>query len=199
MKNNIVEEHALNWFVHVLTENIGRCEWVTRNPEEQEKYKKETGDDYPYKVIKHPIIPGKEIVLNDSKEYKIKCDSEYTRNLIIELARKYIELEKKIQHYRWEDKASEWHPISDLPPHHMASSRPDYYPCIVDSPILHYIEGVTMGFRRNDKWYIWINGKEVEHPVTHFRHIPPHATETIPYENVRKEVENLRKLFSSND
>jgi hypothetical protein len=186
---------ALSWFVHSLVDNVGKVEWVKMTSEEQEEFTKRTGSTYPYKVVTHPIREGRNIFLESGVE--IKCDSEKTKNLIISMARKLDALDKENQYLHAEGRASQWKNISELSPHQPFYSWPDYYPAIVDSPLLHYLGGVTLGFRTKEKWYIFCRGKTIEHPVTHYRELPPHAEPTVPYECIKEEVEQLRKFSDS--
>jgi hypothetical protein len=199
MKTTQVDLPALNWFIHVLKENVGHCQWVKMTKEELEKSKKQTGSDYPYKVIEHPIPPGKDIIL-EKGDHVIKCDSEWTRNLIVELARAYDRLEREHTHICREKCSEEWHKIEELPPHSKASSfheRGRIF--LVWSPVLDYVKGSCFGCRDGDKWFIKVDGKDVEHPVTHYRHLPPKPMcDTVPYEQVKDEVERLRTEYEKN-
>jgi len=190
--NNEVSIPGFGWFVSSLVDDVADVEWIKMTEDELTAAMKEHGDSvYPYNVVKHPIKKGTKIVLDGGK-VKIECNSQEVRDYIITLAMEHQTLERKYRHLLREKRAEIWHPISDLPPHHMASSRPDWYHCIVDSPILHYVKGVTLGVRKKGKWYIFIDGKEVEHPVTHYREIPPHAEDTVPYETIKEDVEEFR-------
>jgi len=189
---------ALNWFIHVLINNVGYNKWIRMSKEEQKKYDEEHpyNAGYPYKVITYPIPSGKDIVLKESGKYTIQCDSEYTRNLIIEMARAYDKLEKEY-YYNLQEKASEkWHKIEELPPHSPASSfheRGRMF--LVFSPILCYVNGgQCLGFRDGKKWYIIWNGKEIECPsITHYRLLPPNPLiKLTEYKTVKEQVEKIR-------
>jgi hypothetical protein len=185
---------SLNWFISCLIENVGENIWINKTKEELEKDKKQ-GIDYPYKVIHKPIPKGKDIVLKCSRTYTIKCDSEETRQLIVDMATAYDQLERKYYHLCHEFRASEWHLISELPPHFGGSSiSEDSRRYLVYGPELRYIGAPHWGFRRNGEWYLDINGKEIKYTPTHFRFAPPIPNEKAkPYEEVRLEVERLRK------
>lgn len=190
---------ALNWLVHVLAENVGRVEWIDKTPEELAKSK----SDYPYDVIQHPIPPGKDIVVNGSRTLTIRCDSEDTRDLLIRLAVEYINLEKQRNHAIQELGSSTWHKIETLRPYSPASpfhERGRRF--IVYSPVLPYIThitgGVTTGFRDKNQWYIIINGKQIKHRVTHFRHLPPWPWPivTLDSDSINKDVEKLKSILN---
>src|SRR5580704_3129539 len=107
---------ALNWLVRVLADDTGRVEWVRMTAEEQAIYDKERpyNAGYPYKVVKHPIPKGNKIVLKCSGKYVIKCDSDETRNLIIEMAIQYKNLESLIYHLRSQLKYEDgWHKVEE--------------------------------------------------------------------------------------
>lgn len=189
---------ALNWLIHVLAEDVGQVEWVRMTEKEQETYDKEHPHNagYPFKVVRHPIPKGKTIVLKEDGKTVIDCDSESTRDLIIHLAIEYINIESDRRRLQQEKRYDTWHKIEDLPPHSPVSSAPDHYTCLVYSPILPYVNGgVTMGFRAKGKWYIVINGKEIEHPVTHYRSLPPNPVPTVDYKTVETEVNKLRVIL----
>lgn len=196
-----VHPATLNWFIGALIDNVGSVKWVRMTKEEQSKYDKEHSHNvgYPYKVVQSPIPPGKNIVIKESGTIRINCDSEATRNLIIEMARAYDELEKKYHHSLHENAASEWHKVEELPPHSRCSSSHERGRIfLVSSPVLPYVTGGwTLGFRDGKKWYVLIDGKEIEHPVTHFRRLPPHPqnTNSYKYEDIREEAEKLRKTL----
>lgn len=191
--------YTLNWFIHTLIENVGRVKWVRRTKEEQIKYDKENPHNagYPYRVVQLPIPPGKDIVLKESGTYKIKCDSEFTRNLIIEMARSYDELERKYYHSLRENATTEWHKIEELPPHSSSSAFHERGRIFfVTSPTLCWVGGGTMlGFRDGNKWYVKWGNKNIEHAVTHYRLLPPHPhnTKETKYEDIKDEANRLRK------
>jgi hypothetical protein len=194
--NNDVSIPAFNWFVSSLVNDVADVEWIKMTDDELKTAMGQYGDSvYPYNVVTHPIEKGKNIILENGK-VTIKCNSQEVRDYIIKLAMEYDALDRKNRYLERETRASVWKPVSELPPHSMVSSRPDWYHFIVDSPILHYIGGVMFGVRKKGKWYIIVKGKEIEHPVTHYRDIPPHAEETVPYESIKDEVQQLRHLFA---
>jgi len=196
---NKVELYSLNWFIHVLINNVGYNKWVRMSKKEQIEYDKTNPHNkgYPYKVITYPIPKGKDIILKDDGTFKISCNSEYTRNLIIEMARSYDSMEHELRYLQHEKCADSWHTIDELPPHSMASSFHERgRRFLVFSPTLCYVNGgICFGFRDGEKWYIILNGKEVEHKVTHYRHLPPRPNITLPsYEEVKNEAEKLCKI-----
>lgn len=201
IKNKAPEETgidlpALNWFIHVLIKNVGYNKWVRMTKEEQERYDKEHpyNAGYPYKVVTDPIPPGKDIVLKESGTHTISCDSEYTRNLIIEMARAYDALERKYHYVLQDRQADEWHEVKELKPipPHSSFRGPRLF--LVSSPVLCYVcGGLTLGMEYEGKWYIFLEGTKIEHAVTHYRHLPPRPLFQLPdYELVKAEAERLR-------
>ena len=199
-----VDLPALSWFIHVLIENVGYNKWVKKSKEEQEEYDKEHPYDagYPYKVITYPIPPGKDIVLKCSRTFTIRCDSEYTRNMIIEMARECDKLRNKNRYLHHEKAAETWHKIEELPPHPSYLSWHErgrlFY---VFSPVLCYVNGGScLGFRDGKKWYAIMDGKEIECPsITHFRELPPNPLVELPkYETVKNQVEKIKKQLGIN-
>ncbi len=183
-----VDLPALNWFVHVLTQNIGGADWVPKTPEEL------TADDkYPYNVVTHPIPDGKDIILENGK-YKIECSEEYVRELIFDLARRYHDLEIEHGKLLREQRADFWRPANEVPdgPHSSCRKRR----VLVTSPALQYVvsNGVCDGYEENG-WYIMIDGKAIRHAVSHWRYLPPGATEPLPYEKIKDEVASLRNAI----
>lgn len=160
---------SLNWFIHVLINNIGYSKWVRMTKKEQELHDKEVpyNAGYPYKVIRYPILSGRDIILKDERTIKIKCDSEKTRNLIIEMAREYSKLEKHYIYNLQLKRAEKWIKVEDLPEHSPVSSAPDYL-----RGLIYYNGCIIMGFRRKNKWYTEDNKKK-NIKVTHFRYLPP--------------------------
>jgi len=191
---------TLNWFIHVLIKNVGYNEWIRMTREEKKKYNKDHPYDkgYPYKVVTHPIPKGKDIILKDSKTYTINCDSEETRNMIIEMAKSYDALERKYCYLSCENAAIKWHKVSELRPISRASSIRGPRIFFVASPELCYVNGGTaMGMENEGKWYVFLDGKKIEHKVTHYRLLPPRPTfEVPPYELVEAEVERLKGKIS---
>lgn len=194
---------ALNWLVHVLAEDVGSVKWVRMTKEEQAKHDKECPHNagYPYKVVEYPILKGKKIILKSDGKYVIKCDSEQTRNLLIQMAIQYKNFESETYYWRHENGASEWHKIEELPPHSKGSAfRESSRRFLVWSPTLSYVGGSVFGFRDGNKWYLDINGKEIEHQVTHYRIIPPSPNlPTANYEDVKEEVEKIKKILGYNN
>lgn len=192
-----IELPTLNWFIHVLIENVGCVNWVRMTKEEQEKHDLERpyNAGYPYKVVTTPIPKGKDIVLKCSGTYTIKCDSEHTRNMIIEMARAYDALERNYRYVLGENASEKWHPVYDLKPIPSCSSFRGPRQFFVTSPELCYVNGgVCMGMEHEGKWYVFIDGKKIEHKPTHYRRLPPHPVFNLPeYEDVKTEVERLRK------
>ena len=186
--NDMPDLPALNWFVHVLSENVGYVTWDGPiGPH---------GGNMP---VRHPIPEGKDIVLKDSKTYSLNCDSVYTRNLVIELAKRYKDIENENFRIKEENEADHWNLASELPNYVTSpySSR-RFLSCLVTSPVLRYIcyNGVCMGFYDGHEkaWFIEINGKRIRHDeVTHWRHIPPSPEKSTKYEEVKDKVEQLRK------
>lgn len=187
-----IKLYEFNWFVHVLAENVGKVTW--RRKTKEERCNPILCRDYPYMAVEHPIPEGKDIILKDSETYTIKCDSEFTRNLIIKLAKEYIVLEKENRYLHRESSSENWIPIEVLRPHSTCSSRRDFYEALVTSPELAFIGGTHMGYRRDGKWYALIGKEYIEHKVTHYRNLPPSLNFDIPYENMKDEVERLRSL-----
>ena len=202
---------ALNWLIDVLANNVGKVKWVKMTKEEQLEYDKKCSYNagYPYKVVKYPIPEGKKIILKDSEKYIIKCESEDTRNLLIQLAIEYKNIEHERNYFKAEKRYDKWQEIKELPPHFSYLSSPERKgPFLVYSPILPYVNGgVTLGFRTgrkkvdgldngsDEKWFILIDGKEIEHPVTHYRYLPPNPINTVNYEEVKEEAEKLIKIL----
>lgn len=191
--------YSLNWFIHVLIKNVGQVKWIRMTPAEQEKHDKEKpyNAGYPYKVITLPIPEGKDIVLKDDGKIKIHCDSERTRNFIIEMARSYDQLEK-LYHYSIHDRKSDpWLEADKLGPIPMFSSFRGPRTFLVFSPTLCYVNGgINFGMEYEGKWYIFLNGQKVEHKVTHYKHLPPRPLMELPeYETVKEEAERLRKIL----
>lgn len=195
-----VHPATLNWFIHALINDVGHNEWIRMTKEEQEIYDKDHPHNkgYPFKVVTYPIPRGKSIILKDSTTHTITCDSEETRNLLIEMVRSYDDIEKKYYHLLHENASKEWHNASELLPISSASSASSIRgPRIffVSSPELCYVNGGTaLGMEHEGKWYVFLNGKKIEHKVTHYRLLPPHPLFKVPpYEEVKAEVERLRK------
>ena len=69
-KSNRVELYSLNWFIHVLINNVGCNKWIKMSKEEQIEYDKTHSHNrgYPYKVVTYPIPAGKDIILKDDVE-----------------------------------------------------------------------------------------------------------------------------------
>lgn len=195
-----VDAPALNWFIHVLIENVGYNKWVKMTRAEQEKYDRDCpyNAGYPYKVVTSPIPEGKDIVLKDSGTYTIRCDSEHTRNLIIEMARSYDELERKYHYSLRENSSETWHAASELKSIPFYSSFRGPRTFLVTSPELCFVGGIALGMENEGKWYVLHGEQKVEHKVTHYRHLPPHPFLHIPdYEEIKTEVERLRTLFKN--
>jgi hypothetical protein len=174
---------AINWLVHVLSENIGLVTWPDIL----------SGESNP-KPICYPIPPGKTIVLRDSREYRIDCDSEETRNLIIELAKRHKEIERENYRLSSEKRYDQWISATEVPdPPHSSHRRRIVF---VTSPILHYIvaNGVCFGYEDNG-WNIVIEGKVIPHSVTHWRHLPPAPQSAPSYEDIKDQVEALKKAI----
>lgn len=190
---------ALNWFIHVLINNVGYNEWIRMTAEEQKKYDATHPHNkgYPYKVVTHPIPPGKDIVLKDSTTHTISCDSVETRNMLIEMARAYDKMEKEYYYLCAMNASEPWHEISELKPISPASSIRGPRIFLVSSPELCYVNGgIALGMEDEGTWYVFLNGKKVEHKVTHYRRLPPHPLFKLPeYEDVKVEVERLRSYW----
>ena len=198
--DNKVELYSLYWFIHALIDNVGYNKWVKMSKKEQVEYDKTHPHNkgYPYKVVTYPIPAGKDIVLKDDDTFKISCNSEYTRDLIIGMARAYDLIEHELHYLQHEKCADSWHTIDELPPHSRFSAFHERgRRFLVFSPTLCYVNGgICFGFRDGEKWYIILNGKEIEHKVTHYRHLPPRPNITLPpYEEVKNEAEKLCKII----
>jgi hypothetical protein len=191
MSTEIPDLPAINWLVHVLTENIGWSEWIPKSPEER------TGEpgEYPYKVVNHPIPAGKAIVLEHGK-YRIDCDSERTRAMIVELARRYREMEREKFRLRREVAAKTWHPVEEIPHGYGPASSWGPGLFLVTSPAIRYALGdVCLGLYDGHprRWYALYQGKKYLHAITHWRELPPAPEATPAYEEVRAEVEQFRR------
>ena len=164
---------------------------------EQEQYDKQHPHNkgYPYKVVTSPIPKGKDIILKDSTTHTIRCDSEFTRNLIIEMARGYDKLEKENAYLQRENAAKQWHEVKELPPISPASSIRGPRIFFVSSPELCYGNGGTsLGMESEGKWFVFLNGKKIQHKVTHYRLLPPRPQFDVPeYTTVQAEVERLKQ------
>ena len=186
-----VDLPALNWFVHALADNIGGVEWVRKTAEELAK----SESDYPYNVVTHPIPEGKDIYLESGK-YKIECSEQYVKDLILELARHYQQLEREHGRLKGEKRSEVWHTASEVPdgPHSACKKRL----VLVTSPVLHWVvgNGVCQGYEY-EGWYILIDGKAIPHAVSHWRHLPPGMGDTPPYEMVASEVELLKNAIKA--
>lgn len=187
MDENIPDIGAINWFVHVLSENVGHVTW-----------------DGPIGLhdgkmpVRHPIPEGNDIILKCSRTFSIKCDSIYTKNLIIEMAKRYKSIEDENNRNKRENAADHWIPVADIPERWTSPySSIGYHACLVTSPVLRYVayNGVCKGLFNGQKkaWFIELNGKLIQHDeVTHWRYIPPAPVEAPKYEEVREKVEKLR-------
>lgn len=192
---------TLNWFIHVLINDIGYHTWVKMTSEEQAEHDEQFPFDrgYPYKVVQYPIPKGQDIILKDGKTHTISCDSEETRNMIIEMARSYDALEKKYHYSLGENASTQWHEVRELRPISPASSIRGPRTFLVSSPELCYVinGGISLGIENKGKWYVVLNGKQVEHKVTHYRSLPPHPLFQVPpYEDVKEEVERLKGTYN---
>jgi hypothetical protein len=85
---------GINWLAHVLSENVGRTEWVKMNPEEQSEFTKFTGSDYQFKVVKQPIPDSPNVIELDDGKYIAAFNTERAKNLYIQLAQLYIKMEQ---------------------------------------------------------------------------------------------------------
>ncbi len=153
---------ALNWLIHVLSKDIGKNRWVD-NPDAKP-------GEYPYKVETDPIPPGKALIFSDSREYTIVCDSEETRDMLIDLATSHIDIEKKMYYYK---KLNEgWKPASD-PPVNEASAY-YHWSGLVTTPTLMGHAGHGEYNAVTKKWKV--EGLE-DITVTHWMHNIPKPLE----------------------
>lgn len=137
---------AINWFVDALVNDVGHCEWKDG------------------RVIKHPILPGNTIVLEQGK-YTIACNSDYTKSFITELAWHYKEMEKEYVRLVREEYADKWHPASEPPLHKYSSSSSAN--CLVATTLAKVVIATYDNFEK--KWLLEDGVGE----VTHWRHLPP--------------------------
>jgi len=209
---------GINWLVHVLAENVGRNEWVKMTPDELEAYKLTLPEDmrkgaYTMKVITHPIpnIPGV-IKLECSKEYVAAFNTDRAKQLFIQLAQRYQEMEREYWRAMGEMGAEKWQECREdntpcsIANHgigHEGLCSAGHHSCIVTSPALAYVHGISHACyscngggsdHKRRTYYIKLNGKYVEVKPTHWRPIPPGpAGNHVKYEDVKDEVERIKR------
>lgn len=188
------DEPGVNWLIHVLTENVGKNEWVPKTPEEQAVYDKEFPHDkgYPYKVLTHPIPEGTVMRFECSKPYVIACDNLDIREYLIGIAERLKWF--KDEYYRLNQDAAPWYPASEHPDGLHSSHR--CRSVQVDSGPLRYLGSFFVGYHDNrvNRWYVFIAGKPVEHEVEQWRALPRAPGEAAEYESVKTEVSRLRTI-----
>lgn len=195
-------EPAVNWLCSVLIDNVGWNEWVPKTKEEKKQFKKDnpglpaSAYEYPYKVISHPIPEGTTIVLKDSNKYVIECNNEDIRDMLIGMAERYEHFQK--EYYRIKQDEKPWHPASEAPDSMNSSCRCRLVH--VDSSALRYVNSFHTGYHdyRNNKWYVFIRGKAVEHAVEQWRRLPHPPGDTDEYQTVKTEAERLRLFMEKN-
>lgn len=193
------DEPGVNWLAHVLIKNVGKNEWVPRTPEEQEAHRQkmeewglpETEQDYPYKVVTHPIPEGAVMRFECSQGYVIACDNPDIREYLVGIA-------ERMEWFR-----SEYYRLArDVSPWRLASEHPDApYSSIrhrilqVDSSALRYIGSFFVGYHdyEQDAWFVLINGKPIKHQIERWRPLPRAPGETAAYDSVQAEVERLKQ------
>jgi hypothetical protein len=182
----MIDLPTLNWFVHVLANNIGSVEYIPKEVTSK--------DEYPFAIIKHPIPDGNDIILENGK-YEIRCNNEHVKDVILELAKKYMSLENEYNRLLQEKRADCWRLASDIPDGPLSSCKARKV--LVTSPILRYVmpNGVCFG-HENNGWYILIDGKAIKHNISHWRYLPPGIDDPQPYENIKEKVESLKKAIN---
>lgn len=144
--------------------------------------------------------PNEKDMSFEGGKYTIQCNSLKTKSLITDLAQLYKKLERENYESYSEQEASVWIPASESPdgPH---SSRSGLV-VMVTSPQLLYIlpGGIAFGYHNRIAkmsedigWYIFLNGKTIKHNITHWRHLPPTCVSSSVYEDIKHEVEALKK------
>jgi hypothetical protein len=151
---------GINWLVHVLTNNVGHNEWVQMNPQEQAEFTAKTGSDYNNKVISHPIPVVEKIIDLNQGKYVAAFSDDYTKQLYLQLAHRYKEMEAEYYRIAHELKAEHWVDASKECPCRMSNppgSRLQgnacsaaVHSCLITSPALRYVvgKGVAKGFYR---------------------------------------------------
>jgi len=166
MTEKLAELPAVNWLVYVLTEKTDI-----------------NGTD---------ILLGKDQGASDF--HNVVCSDEYTKRLILEMARLFKEKDDQLYRLHSEVKSIPWHPASELPD--VIHSSHDCRTVFVTSPALHYVtyNGVCLGHysRREEKWFIELNGRILPHAVTYWRHIPAAPELSPTYLCEKDEVEQLK-------
>ena len=168
MEQKFAELPAVNWLVHVLSK---------------------TDPD------------GAEILLTKtqgaSSDHKIVCSDEYTKRLILELARLYHQQGDTLYRLHSEIKYQPWHPASELPDGMHSSHQ--CRTVLVTSPALQYSvgNGVALGYHdlQEGQWYVQLYGRSIKHAVTHWRFLPAAPEPALPYGEIQKEVEELRSAI----
>ena len=199
-QNNLISSDAsVHWLVNTLKNDIGWVEWIPKTPEELAAFKESLPESmrataYPLKVVEHPIPEGDIIKLNSSKDYLIACNCQEIRETLIGLAQRY---DFYRQGYYQNKSDQSWRFADDVPDGPGSSIR--NRTVIVTSDILTYVGGVHIGYHNGskNKWYVYVKGKAIEHPVRMWKHIP-HAPDFGPptYEEVKEQVEEFKKLLS---
>jgi hypothetical protein len=190
---------AVNWLAHVLTENVGRVEWIRMTAEEQAEYDSRVpvNAGYPFKVVRHPIPDGLDLVINDSKEYIIGCNNAEIRDMLVGLAERYEHYLREFHRLSVDSKP--WRPASEAPDGPASSIRRRLVQ--VDSGPLRYVSPFSYGFhdRELNKWFVVLGEQLVEHAVEQWRHLPIAPNECPKYEQVKDEVERLRVFINRDE
>lgn len=192
---------GINWLAHVLADNVGKNEWVPRNEEEQEKHRKQMKEwglpkkeqEYPYKVITHPLPEGVDLKFSCDRDYLISLNCITLRPLLIGLAKLY-EYHSR-EHHRLLAEARPWYPTTEWPSYPHSAHRKIRVQ--VDSPALHYISSFNTGYHdyTDDTWRVYFGDTAVLHKVERWRPLPDSCPDiSRPYDEVKEECERLREL-----
>lgn len=119
---------SINWLISCLVKNVSHHEWIDKEDHD------ETRHDYPYKAVPIPIAEGNTISLEKDKIVATFKDEE-SKNLFIELAKRYEFMEKEYYRVMGEFESERWRAADDIPVRikSEASSIGSIY-CLVTSP-----------------------------------------------------------------
>jgi len=166
----LAELPAVNWLVYVLTERTDT------------------------NGVNIPLGKDK----GASAEHNVVCSDEYTKKLLLEMARLFKQKDDELYRLHNEMQSIPWHPASELPDGPWSSC--DCRTVFVTSPALHYFTGgVCLGYydRGEGKWFVDIEGRKFPHSITHWRHLPVAPESALQYQAIKEDVEQLRQAWNA--